>query len=263
VSVRGSYKLKSRRAEGPEVQRLARQAAAVWARELALLRAMGLSDGSRLLDVGCGGGAVLAQLVADTRPRRHVGVEPAPHLARHAARVASVVRADGVRLPFAAGSFDTVLFRLVLRHAPRPERLLAEAARVLVPGGLVLAIDTDEEALFLDPPPPGFAALKAALIATDRRRGGDPMLGRRLRRLLLGAGLVEPRMAVVPVSTEDLTPAAFIEILLAPATRPVDADLLPPRRTAAAWSGVRRWARDPGAFGCVVGLLGSARKPAR
>jgi ubiquinone/menaquinone biosynthesis C-methylase UbiE len=244
------------------VARLARQAAAVWARELAVLRSLGLSDGSRLLDVGCGAGAVLAQLVAETRPLCSVGVEPALPLARHAVGATTVVRADGERLPFAASSFDTVLFRLVLRHAPRPARLLAEAVRVLVPGGLVVVADTDEEALFLDPSPPGFAALKTALLASDRRRGGDPTIGRRLRRLLLGAGLVEPRIVAVPVTTEDLAPAAFIDILLAPATRPVDADLLSRVRTAAAWKAVRRWARQPGAFGCVLGLVGGARKAA-
>lgn len=50
------------------------------------------------------------------------------------------VVADAVALPFAAGTFDLVLMIEVLQHLPEPARALAEASRVLAPGGvLVLA----------------------------------------------------------------------------------------------------------------------------
>jgi SAM-dependent methyltransferase len=248
-------------AAAPEAERLRRQAAAVWARELAALRALGLADGARLLEVGCGPGAVLARLIADARPRLAVGAELSAAHARRAAAVARVVRADGACVPFAGGSFDAVLFRLVLRHCPDPEALVAEAARLVAPGGRVFIVDADDATLALRPAPAGFAALWAALAATARRRGGDPALGRRARGLLLAAGLTDAREQILRVTTDDLPPAAFVADILAPEARPLDGDLLPAGEAARAWAEVRAWAARPDAVGSLEAIAASARRP--
>jgi ubiquinone/menaquinone biosynthesis C-methylase UbiE len=116
-----------------------------WGRERSALARAGLVEGARLLDVGCGPGGVLAPLAADLG-RTPFGIDVNQAFLRRARPCAHVARADGAALPFADGTFDFVLLRLVLRHAPERARLLAEAARVTRIGGTVAAVDVDEEA---------------------------------------------------------------------------------------------------------------------
>ncbi|MFI6938401.1 class I SAM-dependent methyltransferase [Streptomyces sp. NPDC050418] len=99
---------------------------------------------SRLLDVACGTGIVTERLGAPGR--RVVGVDPAPGMAALAsARVpGSVLLADGTRLPFASSTFDAVTAIWLLHLLPDAEPVIAECARVLRPGGvLVVTVDKD------------------------------------------------------------------------------------------------------------------------
>lgn len=220
----------------------------------------GLGPGLRLLDVGCGPGGILQQLTRDLG-RAPFGVDLNQDLLRHARPAGIVARADGAALPFADGAFDMVLFRLVLRHAPARVALLREAARVTRPGGVVCAVDVDEAAFTFDPEPPSWPALKQALATAAVRRGGDPFVGRRLRRMLLEAGLTNPVTAALPVTSEDLAPPAFVETLLAPAARVVDADLLNEEAVERGWAELREWASREDGFGYVLGWMVGARKP--
>jgi 2-polyprenyl-6-hydroxyphenyl methylase/3-demethylubiquinone-9 3-methyltransferase len=95
--------------------------------------------GALLLDVACGGGLLAPHLPAGYR---HVGVD----LSATALRVArdqgvDVVRGDVTRLPLHDGAADVVVAGEVLEHVARPDVVIAECARVLRPGGL-LVIDT-------------------------------------------------------------------------------------------------------------------------
>ena len=97
-------------------------------------------------------------------------------------------------------------------------------------GGIVAAIDVDESTTVFDPEPSSWPALKKALAASAIRRGGDPFVGGRMRRLLLERGLSEPMDVALPVTTDDLAAGAFVQTLLAPAARVVDPDLMPASR---------------------------------
>ena len=106
-----------------------------------LTLAMSMLDpepGKTYLDLGCGEGRVLAAIVATGG--RAVGIDASPRLAAVAARIAPVALAN---LPDLAsvrdGSVDGAVVVLVLEHLEDGGRLLAEAARVTRPGG-VLAI---------------------------------------------------------------------------------------------------------------------------
>lgn len=52
-----------------------------------------------------------------------------------------MVRGDSMALPFAKHSFDYVVLHLIIAVVPQPQRCLAEAARVLKPGGRILLFD--------------------------------------------------------------------------------------------------------------------------
>jgi SAM-dependent methyltransferase len=91
----------------------------------------------RILDAGCGGGAVLAEL-ALLGPA--VGLEPSPASRERAlARgVAEVVDGDLARLPFADREFDLVTALDVLEHLDDDRGALAELRRVVRPGGALV-----------------------------------------------------------------------------------------------------------------------------
>jgi 2-polyprenyl-6-hydroxyphenyl methylase/3-demethylubiquinone-9 3-methyltransferase len=107
----------------------------------ALARA-GVVSGARLLDVGCGGGLLANPLAADGY--RVKGVDrSAPSLAAARTRVpagadAAYAVGDALALDEASSSFDAVLMMDLLEHLDEPARAVAEAARVLKPGGLLL-----------------------------------------------------------------------------------------------------------------------------
>ena len=96
--------------------------------------------GSLLLDLACGAG-LLAPHVAG-KGHRHVGLDLSP-TALPQARDHGVtpVRGDVLRLPFADEVADVVVAGEVLEHVAEPTVLVAEACRVLRPGG-TLVLDT-------------------------------------------------------------------------------------------------------------------------
>lgn len=93
------------------------------------------------LDLGCGDGHLMAIVLQGVGPRELVGVDIDPHeTAMAAARgiYREVVTVSGDRLPLPDSSFDFVFSNSVLEHVAPIDATLAEAARVLRPGGRFL-----------------------------------------------------------------------------------------------------------------------------
>jgi SAM-dependent methyltransferase len=88
-----------------------------------------LLGGGRVLDLGCGTGHSWRELA----PRETVGVDVDAAALRGQER--ETHRADMRELPFPADSFESVVSIQSIEHVPDPERVLAEASRVLRPGG--------------------------------------------------------------------------------------------------------------------------------
>jgi SAM-dependent methyltransferase len=101
-----------------------------------LLDAAGVRAGSRLLDVACGPGFVSEAAAA--RGAQPAGVDIATAMveqARTRCPNLTFVVGDALRLPFPDTFFDAVTMNFGILHVSQPERALAEAHRVLVPGG--------------------------------------------------------------------------------------------------------------------------------
>ncbi len=143
----------------------------------------------RAVDVGTGAGTLalaLAPLV-----REVVGVDVVPELlerARNGAPAnATFVEGDATSLPFEDGSFDLACSRRTLHHIARPERAVAELARVTASGGHVFV---DDQIAPVDP--------LAALDLDRFERARDPSHTRTLpdidfRHLFEANGLVLER----------------------------------------------------------------------
>ena len=101
----------------------------------------------RLLDIGTGTGRLLEVLAP--RVELAVGIDQSremlalarANLAKAGIDNADIRQADMYALPFDAGSFDVVTIHHVLHYADDPAAALAEAARVVRPGGVVLVVD--------------------------------------------------------------------------------------------------------------------------
>ncbi|MFN2164629.1 MAG: class I SAM-dependent methyltransferase, partial [Anaerolineae bacterium] len=100
-----------------------------------------LTDRARVLELGCGAGVPITEHLA--RRYRVIGLDLSPgqlDIARRCVAAAEFVRGDMAALAFAGASFDAVVAFYAIIHVPRYEhsQVLAEACRVLRPGGLLV-----------------------------------------------------------------------------------------------------------------------------
>ena len=151
------------------------------------------------LEIGCGVGAQMRILLRHF-PKLHItGIDQAQTQIERArlllapeiaAGRAVVQHAEGGRLPFPDNHFEAVYLIFVLEHVRAPQPLLAEAARVLRPSGVLFAAEVFNQSLYLYPPAPHTERYWRAFNDCQRALGGDPNVGPRLANLALAADLL-------------------------------------------------------------------------
>lgn len=161
-----------------------------WTRALRhyLFEQAGLSHARRVIEVGCGTGAILAELTA---PATSFGLDlDVGRLAeaRHYAPGARLVCGDALRLPLPSQSFDITCCHYLLLWVGDPLQALREMKRVTQPGGSVLALAEPDHSRRIDEPN-SLALLGRWQTEALGRMGADTSLGGRLGNLFHQAGI--------------------------------------------------------------------------
>ncbi|MFJ8012754.1 class I SAM-dependent methyltransferase [Streptomyces sp. NPDC096339] len=180
-----------------------------WSRPVAerFVAWLGCADGLRWLDVGCGTGALSRAIAERRRPRAVLGVDPSPGFVASAradapARTGFVV-GDAASLPVRDAEWDVVGSGLVLNFLPEPGAALAEAVRVVRPGGLVAAYvwDYAEGMEFLRHFWRAAVMVDPSAAEPDETRRFPVCRPEPLRALWVRAGLAEVAVAPIEVAT--------------------------------------------------------------
>jgi ubiquinone/menaquinone biosynthesis C-methylase UbiE len=185
-----------------EQRRLQQQAEELAEESAQLFDRIGLAQGSRVVEIGCGPQGCLELLSSRVGPTGSVvGVELSHHAVQLAREFLSERRINNVevRQGHAADSglrresFDLATARLVLVNIPEPEKIVAEMVALVRPGGVVALHEADWIAHVCDPPIPAWDRLRKALDGYSEQKGMDLYIGRRIARMLRNAGLVDVR----------------------------------------------------------------------
>jgi ubiquinone/menaquinone biosynthesis C-methylase UbiE len=170
---------------------------------------------ARVLDLGCGTGAVTRVLARWPGVGEVVGVDPSPMFLARARRLdppgnVTFVEGDCRALAFDDQSFDAAVFHTTLCHVPAPEVSLREAARVLRPHGRLAVFDGDyaTTTVAVTPADP----LQACADAWVKSSVHDPWLVRRLPELFDGAGFRLLRMR--SYGYVETAPASYIPTII-------------------------------------------------
>jgi len=161
-----------------------------------LFERAGPITGLKVIDVGCGGGDVTFPLARHVGPDGHVTGIDLDEEKLKAARAAAEAQgfshvrfeASDVTKRWPVAEADLVYGRFILTHLKQPQDLLAQAMAALKPGGMILIEDIDIAGCFCYPENTAVDASFQLYMALSRRRGGDPIVGRRLGLLLEEAG---------------------------------------------------------------------------
>ena len=226
------------------------------ARDHRRLAAM-LRLGQRVLDVGCGTGAITRGIVEAVGPGgRVLGVDANRELIDAARRAHGAVAGleldvqDAYALPYRE-RFDVVSAARVLQWLAEPARALAAMARAARPGGRVVVLDYNHEQLRLEPSPPARARdFLAAFLDWRAEAGMDNAIADHLVELVERAGLrdvvVTPQHETLRRGEPDFTARAGIwaDVAATRGRQMVADGFVDEGARAAAEAQLRAWSRD-------------------
>ena len=164
---------------------------------------VGVDEGVRCVDVGCGGGHVSRELARRAGPTGSVvGIDLDASVLELAE--ADVAAAGITNVEFRCGDaahldpegYDVAYARCLLSHISDPADVVSAMTAALKPGGTLITEDIDLAGQFCSPPSLAHDRYVELYRETVRRRGGNADLGPTLPSLLLGAGLLDVGTAV-------------------------------------------------------------------
>jgi arsenite methyltransferase len=161
---------------------------------------LALQPGEKVLDIGSGPGFLADEMAAEVGPEGAVhGVDPSESMlaiARRRESSAQYALGDAVSLPFDDETFDAAIATQVYEYVPDMPAALAEVRRVLRPGGRLLILDTDWDAIVWH------SSDRDRMLRVLEKWNGhlaDPYLPRRLPKLLRDADFKLASTTVIPI----------------------------------------------------------------
>ena len=152
-----------------------------------------LKDAKSILDLGCGSGNVTKDIARLTKGKV-IGIDGSDSMIKVARDVLKDYKnvelcvGGAEYTPFDDNIFDIVTCNLLLMWANNPQQVVNEMARVVKPGGRVLAsLEPDYGGKLHFPENPKVDPIFAG--KSIKEKGGDPHIGRKLRLLFVKAGL--------------------------------------------------------------------------
>ncbi len=177
-----------------EIRRLQIQSDAMAKEAAIMLDRIGIQQGWHCVELGCGTGGIMDQLSARVGPRgRVLGLDQDKRNLEVARN--SLATRENVEFLHAGildnvlpdGSFDFVHIRFVLTIVGQNEDIIAAAARLVKPGGVLALEEGDGSGINCHPPNDAFIELRKSLF-TVFGEVGDPMAGRHMFAQLRNAG---------------------------------------------------------------------------
>jgi SAM-dependent methyltransferase len=171
-----------------------------WTRETRkyLYHRAGTLKSKKILDVGCGTGALTDELIDETASE-YVGLDINQdfiQIAEAAIPSASFLLADAHWIPFKSAWYDICLCHYLLLWVEEPDRVIEEMRRVTKPGGAILVLAEPDYGGRIDFPPE-LAILNHWQTEALRSQEANPNIGRELRSLLNRSGLSEIEVGVI------------------------------------------------------------------
>jgi len=230
----------------------------------------------RLLDVGCGPGSITRGLAERLPHGEVVGLDFSRETLDTARRDAEARGLANLRyqegsvyqLPFPEGSFDVVYAHQVIQHLRERAAALREMLRVVRPGGLVAVRDVDWGTVAYWPRDPWLDRFVEVHQRAWYENGGEPQMGRHLRALFNGAGVVDLRISAAvwcyatPAETSEWGESYANRLLSSPmGESPVQHGLATRADVEAMAAAFRAWAEHPDALWAFIHVAALARKP--
>jgi arsenite methyltransferase len=177
--------------------------------------ALDLQPGEEVLDIGSGPGLLACEIAAEVGPHGSVhGIDPSRSMLEIAERrepgsgsaPVTFAAGDACRLPFADGSFHAAVATQVYEYVSDVPAAVAEAHRVLRPGGRLLVLDTDWDSIVWRS---GDRERTRRMLAAWDEHLVDPYLPRRLTRLLEDGGFEVTARTAIPLLNAGFDPNTY------------------------------------------------------
>jgi len=163
---------------------------AKWSRDLRtyIFNKIKLNDTSRVLEVGCGTGAILSELPTHISPHG-LDLDPAALAqCRIHAPASALIQGNAFSLPYSDHTFDVVYCHFLFLWVSDPLQALLEMKRTTKPGGHIIAFAEPDYLHRIDKPDE-LIQLGQWQTESLRRQGADPGFGARLAESFFQAGI--------------------------------------------------------------------------
>ena len=205
--MKGSYNIDNfTKNQKTEIIRLKSQVELFFNRELEIYQHLGMQDGTKVMECGCGPGYLLFNLANKFPKCTFLGLEIDSFLFEAFQKNISQYNIINVKAKqgsiYQTGEedeyYDVIISRLVIEHLEKPHEALAELYRILKPGGKLIIVSNDfEYHVLTNPHIPELDMMYKAYCKSRIDEGGNPFIGRELPKYLqkLGAQQIQINIA--------------------------------------------------------------------